>query len=251
MWPFGDTYIVNRVESPSVPSNHQELAELANQTRRLANSNQNIADSLNQDRITISNCRYAELVNKSKLLNVLKQYVNNYFSLIGNLNTNDLYINFYRDPYRFMDACMKYDLYFKLSKFFVININSKDKKIFIKKSDIDFNFDYPEYIPYEEGTTVIIGDKYKNLVKEEILLKEYIKVVENIESISYHFFGDIRNSEVVSGLMKRNQKIEDIFDTNFQYFFDDDLKSVKQHSKYRLNFTIGPHSTNVELKINS
>lgn len=184
---FGDTYVTNKTYNTTSEGMVRATKELAQATYKVAESNQNIANAIREDKVTISHERYAELINKRKALESIKQEISIRIgalcSVVNSKFYNERYINTY-----FMNA-HSIDIFREgLKEGYCVGLNNKDKEAYFCKLNPEKEvryFDYktiedlgyevvmfknPLYVKETEGDAKIAGKEYHSLLREEDLL---------------------------------------------------------------------------------
>ena len=203
---FGDTYVVNKTTSgPSNEGLTRATRELAEATRKVATSTQNIANAINDDRVTISHKRYAELLNKRKALQSVKQEItirlNALCSVINSSDYKERYMNTY-----VMDGPYKKIEIFKggIKEGLCVGMNYKEKTAYLYQFSEDKKINYSDYktvedlgydiIPFKnpvyvvetDGSAEISGKEYNSLLNDETLFDNiYLPAVDVLPKVMF------------------------------------------------------------------
>jgi hypothetical protein len=186
------TVVENRVSYNTItdPALTRAQERTADATEKLADATQNVADAINETRINISHSRYAELVNKSKLLMTIKKQLKIKFSIAYMLAMSDehkKYIEYSQVGCGFSVRTQLFDgtRFFKSNDKYLFVLSESDKTFSIHKEigksnkvylfyGITTDKDYvpylieePEYIVDTEGYVDISGTEYHDILKKE------------------------------------------------------------------------------------
>lgn len=177
--------------------------KLADATYEVAKSNQNIADALNEDKVTITHNRYAELLNKEKLLGSIKSTIFMHLTmLLPSINTSqykkyrETFMMGIYDKVYIIDECFKDDycigMDFNNRTACVYKLNKdRDINYFSYRTMDDLGYDVvgvkePLYVEFTEGNSTITGSEYKRLLSiEDNLDNLYIGVIDILPSVMF------------------------------------------------------------------
>jgi hypothetical protein len=241
--------------------------KVAQATERVAKANQNIADAIKEDKVTITHDRYAELLNKEKLLGAIKSTIFSHLTmLLPAMNTTqykkykESFMMGAYDKVLTIDECFKEDycigVNFKSSTACVYRFN-KDKKdgidYFSYTTMEDLGYDVvgvkePVYISSTEGNSKITGEEYKRLLYiENILDTVYVKAIDVLPSVMFN----ILNCDYTKGSLDNNKKF-----TNAVYFSNNSFSvggrkeySIIPFVSHGLSWLLDCHNREIRVKV--
>jgi hypothetical protein len=219
---FGDTYITKNYNGGGTdPALAKATQQLACATEKVAESNQNIADAINEDKVTIPHSRYAELVNKRRLLNKISGEIVLRLSVLFEVTQSEDYKR-YREMYIMgsFDKVLVISDIFKDDKCVGMDFKQKIACLYEKSKDREPSyFDYktmedlgydviqigePLYMKESDGEAKITGSEYRKLLREEDKLDNvFIPALEVLPNVMF----DILNCDRKYGDTENNDKM--------------------------------------------
>jgi hypothetical protein len=209
----------------------QATKQQAAATGRLAESTQNVADAINKGRVKITHTRYAELTNKTKLLNSIYSFIDLYATTIFGISQTDSYKKFMSHMIMHRGVSKYYKGYVGINDRLHLVVDEEERICNIYVDNELIKVTEPNYIPDTEGYTNINEDEYNKLLRNEVLLETYSKAVEDLPNICFRLLDFVNHNKVIN----------DSINSWFRYLLE---YSTNSHYHVGMTMYINPIETN-------
>lgn len=175
---------VNQIVSPKALEDNTKALE------KLSKSTEKLSESIDKGRITLLHNRYAELINKGKLLDTIIKFMRDYVSCAYHIKSGESYNNYRRNLNNYRGVAWEYAGLIYLNEKLSLFWDDFNKTCTIQINNEPLVVVEPNYVPVSDGEANINENEYNKLLNKELLLEKYAIAVEELPKLLYKLLDD-------------------------------------------------------------